>query len=229
MMIFGGLEKCTLIDYPGKTACVVYTIGCNFRCPYCHNPELVDETVTETFSEEEVLAFLDTRKGLLDGVVITGGEPTLHNDLLLFMEKVKEKGFLVKLDSNGTRPDVLKEAVARKLVDYIAMDIKAPLANYSGAVARPVDIEKIQESITFLITSPVDYEFRTTIVKSLLSEEDILTIGKEIEGAKRYVLQAFVPIKVLNPQLKKKISYSQEELEIFRHKLQSYVTYCTIR
>lgn len=228
-MIFGGFEKCTLIDYPSKTACMVYTIGCNFRCPYCHNPELVDETVTETISEEEVLAFLDTRKGLLDGVVITGGEPTIHSDLTSFIEKVKEKGFLVKLDSNGTSPQVLKDLVGKKLVDYIAMDIKAPLSRYSSVVSRPVDVDAIQESIDFLRTASVEYEFRTTVVKSLLSEADMLAIGEEIKGAKRYFLQAFIPTKILNPQLRKKVSYSHDELEALRQKVQPYVSYCAIR
>ena len=228
-MIFGGFEKCTLIDYPSKTACMVYTIGCNFRCPYCHNPELVDETVTETISEEEVLAFLDTRKGLLDGVVITGGEPTIHSDLTSFIEKVKEKGFLVKLDSNGTSPQVLKDLVSKKLVDYIAMDIKAPLSRYSSVVSRPVDVDAIQESIDFLRTASVEYEFRTTVVKSLLSEADMLAIGEEIKGAKRYFLQAFIPTKILNPQLRKKVSYSHDELEALRQKVQPYVSYCAIR
>lgn len=228
-MIFGGFEKCTLIDYPSKTACMVYTIGCNFRCPYCHNKELVDETVTETISEEEVFAFLDTRKGLLDGVVITGGEPTMHSDLTSFIEKVKEKGFLVKLDSNGTSPQVLKDLVSKELVDYIAMDIKAPLSRYSSVVSRPVDIDAIQESIDFLKTAPVEYEFRTTVVKSLLSEADMIAIGEEIKGAKRYFLQAFIPTKILNPQLRKKVSYSNDELEVLRQKVQPYVSYCAIR
>lgn len=228
-MIFGGFEKCTLIDYPGKIACMVYTVGCNFRCPYCHNPELVDETASETVTEEEVLAFLDTRKGLLDGLVITGGEPTIHDDLLSFIEKVKAKGFLVKLDSNGTRPDVLKEAMKRNLVDYIAMDIKSPLAKYSTVVARPADIDRIRESIELLMTSPVEYEFRTTILKALLSGEDIVQIGREIQGAKRYYLQAFVPTKILNPQFRKKVSYTREELEELCDRVKPFVTHCAIR
>lgn len=228
-MIFGGLEKCTLIDYPGKTACMIYTIGCNFRCPYCHNPELVDETCEVAITEDEVLDFLDTRKGLLDGVVITGGEPTMHDDLLPFIEKVKAKGYLVKLDSNGTRPEMLKEAIGKNLVDYIAMDIKSPIAKYSQIVARPVDAEKIRKSIELLMASPVEYEFRTTVVKALLSEEDILEIGREIQGAKRYYLQAFVPTKILNPQFKKKVSYAPEELEGLCDKLKQYVIHCATR
>jgi pyruvate formate lyase activating enzyme len=228
-MIFAGLEKCTLIDYPGHTACMVYTIGCNFRCPYCHNPELVDETAEGNYSEEDVLAFLETRKGLLDGIVITGGEPTMHDDLLAFMEKVKARGFLVKLDSNGTRPGMLRQAIEKGIVDYIAMDVKSPLAKYATVVARPVDLEKIGESIRLIMSSPVEYEFRTTVVKALLSEEDLMQIGEDIRGARRYVLQAFVPTKILNPQFRKKVSYTNEELESFRQALQPYVKDCSVR
>jgi len=126
-MVFGGIEKLTLIDFPGKIACVVYTIGCNFRCPYCHNPSLVDETVETRVGEEDVFALLERKKGFLDGIVVTGGEPTMHgDDLLRFMAKVKKRGFLVKLDTNGTNPEILRKAIKRNLVDYIAMDIKDP-------------------------------------------------------------------------------------------------------
>jgi len=228
-MRFGGFERCTLIDYPGHVACVLYTIGCNFRCPYCHNPELVDETVERTFDENEILTFLDQRKGLLDGVVITGGEPTLHDDLLDFIGMVKAKGFMVKLDSNGTRPEMLQKAITEKLVDYIAMDIKSPLERYSQTVARPVDCRAIRQSIKLLMTSPVDYEFRTTVIKSFLSPEDIEQIGREIKGAKRYYLQKFIPTKLLNPQFRKKVSYDDRELEQFKTTLSAYVRYCGIR
>lgn len=228
-MIFAELEKCTLIDYPGHTACMVYTIGCNFRCPYCHNPELVDETAEGKVTEDDVLAFLDTRKGLLDGVVITGGEPTMHDDLLSFMGKVKAKGFLVKLDSNGTHPEVLREAIGKELVDYVAMDIKSPMAKYMSTVARPVDLQRIEESKRLIMSSGIEYEFRTTVVKALLSQEDIVQIGKEIKGAKRYFLQTFVPTKILNPQFKRKTSYGKEEMEGFKKALEPYVEYCAIR
>jgi pyruvate formate lyase activating enzyme len=229
-MEFGGFEKCTLIDYPGKVACMVYTIGCPFRCPYCHNPELVDETVTTRISENDVLSFLDTRRAMLDGVVITGGEPTMHGDALLsFMREVKKRGFLVKLDSNGTSPDVLRRAIDEELVDYIAMDIKAPLAKYSATVSRPVDGEAIKESIELIKKSGVDYEFRTTIVKSMLSEEDLEAIGKEISGAKAYYLQKFIPTKLLNPQFVKKVTYSDEEFQALQQKLGKYVSFCGIR
>ena len=228
-MIFGGFEKCTLVDYPGKVACMIFTIGCNFRCPYCHNPELVDETVEVTYSEATILDFLDTRQGLLDGVVITGGEPTMHEDLPRFIRRIKDKGFLVKLDTNGTNPKMLQQAIDEGLVDYIAMDIKSPLETYSQTVARPVDVESIRESIRILLSSLVDYEFRTTVVKSLLSPEDLKRIGETIRGAKSYYLQKFVPTKILNPQFKRKVTYTDEEFEGFRSMMNDYVETCDIR
>ena len=228
-MIFGGFEKCTLVDYPGKVACMVYTIGCNFRCPYCHNPELVDETVEVTLSEATILDFLDTRRELLDGVVITGGEPTMHEKLPVFMRRIKDKGFLVKLDTNGTNPKMLQQVIDEGLVDYIAMDIKSPLETYSQTVARPVDVESIRESIRILLSSPVPYEFRTTVVKSLLSPEDLKRIGEAIRGAKNYYLQKFVPTKILNPQFKRKVTYTDEEFKEFRSMMSNYVETCNIR
>jgi pyruvate formate lyase activating enzyme len=228
-MIFGGLEKFTLIDYPGKTACMVYTIGCNFRCPYCHNPELVDESVEKTFTEEEFFSFLESRKSMLDGVVITGGEPTMHEDLPAFIKKVKKLGFLVKLDSNGTNPDMLKYLIGRKLVDYIAMDIKSSLPRYHIATSRPVDIQAIEKSIALIMSSGIAYEFRTTLIKSLIEPEDIEEIARTIQGAERYFLQKFIPTKILNPQFLRKTTYSDEELEVLQHKVEKYVHYCGIR
>jgi pyruvate formate lyase activating enzyme len=230
-MTFGGIEKLTLIDYPGKIACVVYTIGCNFHCPFCHNPGLVDETIETKIEEKEVLDLLQRKKGFWDGVVITGGEPTLHgDDLLRFMEEVKKHGFLVKLDSNGTNPDILQKAIERHLVDYIAMDIKAPLAKYAATVARPVDTAAIRASIDLIMASGVPYEFRTTVVKSLLSPEDIEEIGRNIQGAKRYYLQKFISSNLLlNPQFKKKTTYSDEEFKTLQATLRRYVEECEIR
>ena len=228
-MVFGGIEKFTLIDYPGKIACMVYTIGCNFRCPYCHNPELVDETTDVRISEQEFFDFLDTRKGMLDGVVITGGEPTMHEDLPRVMQEIKRRGFLVKLDSNGTNPKMLREVIKKTLVDYIAMDIKSPLASYGHTVARPVDTEAIRESVALIMASGVPYEFRTTLVKGMLSLGDIRQIGREIQGAKLYVLQKFVSTKILNPQFRHKTSYSDEEMKEFQDMLSVYVDQCHIR
>lgn len=227
-MRIGGFEKSTLIDYPGKIACMIYTIGCNFRCPYCHNPELVDETAEE-IKLNEVLEFMEKRKGLLDGIVITGGEPTLHDDLPDIVSKFKKIGYDVKLDTNGTNPDMLKKLINSKLVDYIAMDIKSPLEAYSENVARPVHADDIKKSIDIIIDSPIDYEFRTTVVKSLLTPEDLEKMAKEIKGAKAYFLQKFNSRRILNPQFKKKVTYTDEEFEEIRKKLLNYVKTCSVR
>lgn len=228
-MVFGGIEKFTLIDYPGKIACMVYTIGCNFRCPYCHNPELVDETTKIRITEREFFDFLDARKNMIEGVVITGGEPTMHDDLPEVMREIKSRGFLVKLDSNGTRPKMLQDVIEKGLVDYIAMDIKSPLAAYGRVVARPVDTEAIRQSIALLMASLVEYEFRTTLVKGMLSARDLRQIGREIQGARRYVLQKFISTKILNPQFRNKVSYSDEEMRGFQKMLNVYVDHCHIR
>ncbi len=228
-MTFGGLEKFTLIDYPGKIACVAYTIGCNFRCPYCHNPELVDETTPTHITEKEFFDFLGERTQMLQGVVITGGEPTVHDDLPAVIAKLITVSAPIELYTNGTNPVMLHQVVEGGLVDYVAMDIKSPLHNYSATVARPVDIDAIRSSIDFLLSAPVEYEFRTTIIKGMQTPEDIEEIGKEIKGAKKYFLQKFVPTKILNPQFIKKTTYSDQEFENFQKKLQSYVHYCGIR
>ncbi len=228
-MTFGGFQKFTLIDYPGKVACMVFTIGCNFRCPYCHNKELVDETVEHTHSEKEILDFLEKRKGVLDGIVVTGGEPTIHDDLLDFLQKVKNKGFLIKLDSNGTHPDVLLEAIEKNLVDYIAMDIKSPLSRYSQTVARPVDVTAIKKSIDILLHSPIEYEFRTTVLKSLLSPDDIVEISTEIRGAQKYYLQKYIPTHILNPQFRNKVTYTDAEFEYVKDLIKHNVQFCDIR
>jgi len=228
-MIFGGFEKFTLIDYPSKMASMVYTIGCNFRCPYCHNPELVDETVEHTWSEKEILEFLKKRKGMLDGLVITGGEPTMHKDLPAFVKKVKKLGYLVKLDSNGTNPKMLEQLIRAGLVDYIAMDVKAPLSKYKETVSHPVDTQAIRKSIDLIMASEIPYEFRTTLVRALTSPKDIIKIGKEIKGATRYYLQKFVPTKILNPQFLRKTTYSDQELKVLQKQLNHYVQYCGIR
>lgn len=227
-MRIGGLQKTSLIDYPGKICTIVFTIGCNFRCPYCHNPELVDETADE-ISEQEFFTFLDKRANLLEAVTITGGEPTLHADLVSFIKRIKDYGLLIKLDSNGTNPEVLKELIDRKLVDYIAMDIKASLQKYERNIARPVDIDNVAKSIDLLINNRVDYEFRTTVVKSMLDMDDFKNIGELIRGAKRYYLQPFIPTKLLNPAFRKKACYSMPELERIQQIMRNYVISCEIR
>lgn len=229
-MLFGGFEKFTLIDYPGKTACMVYTIGCPFRCPYCHNPELVSQVCETKIDEEKVIDFLRSRVGLLDGVVITGGEPSMHGDNLInFMRRVKLLNFSIKLDSNGVDPSFLQKVIQENLVDYIAMDIKSPMVKYMQTVNRSVDVESIRKSIEIIKSSGKDYEFRTTVLDSLLSFDDIDKIGTEIFGAKRYFLQKFVPTKTLNPKFAKKSTYKDEDFIKMKTLMEKYVDFCGIR
>ena len=192
-MKINGLQKLTLLDFPGHTACTVFTSGCNFRCPFCHNASLVKCTGTDEISEEEFFSFLAKRKGILDGVAITGGEPTLQHDLAEFIEKIRGAGFKVKLDSNGYRPEVLRDLIEKGLVDYFAMDIKTSPEKYplvSGV--KDIDLGKINESIDILKNSGCDYEFRTTAVKGLHTPNDFLAIGKWIGGVPNYFIQRFV-------------------------------------
>ncbi len=227
-MRLGGLQKCSLIDFPGKITAILFTVGCNFRCPYCHNPELVDET-SEIISVDNVFAFLTRRREILDAVTITGGEPTIQTDLVPFIRKVKEMGFLVKLDTNGTHPEVIELVQEEKLVDYIAMDIKAPLGRYASSVARPVDEVQIKKSIQLLIKGNIPYEFRTTVVKSLLAYDDLHEIGKTIKNAERYYLQKFVPTKPLNPAFVRKTTYTDTEFSEMQRFMETYVKLCGIR
>lgn len=191
-MKIGGLMKTTLLDYPGKVACTVFTVGCNMKCPFCHNSELIEGS-SSLIHEEEVVSFLKKRVGILDGVCISGGEPTLQRDLKEFIQKIKELGYLVKLDTNGTNPELLMELVDEKLVDYVAMDIKnSPTKYLTTAGNKNLDFEKIKESIHFLMNNKVEYEFRTTVVEELHSVDDFKEIGELICGAKAYYLQQFV-------------------------------------
>lgn len=227
-MKIGGLQYCSLIDYPGKISAIVFTVGCNFRCPYCHNPELVDETADEV-PEAKIFDFLTRRRNLLDAVTVTGGEPTMHDDLPDFIRKIKEMGFLVKLDSNGTNPEMLEHVINEKLVDYVAMDIKAPLRSYEKTVGRPVNRASIEKSIALLLKNSVPYEFRTTVVKSLLSKDDLREIGESIRGAKTYNLQKFVPTKTLNPAFIRKTTYSDDEFRDMQQMMGEFVDECSVR
>lgn len=227
-MKIGGIQKCSLIDYPGKISAILFTSGCNFHCPYCHNPELVNETAA-LIPEEEMYTFLERRRNILDAVTITGGEPTIHNDLVPFIRKIKDFGFLIKLDTNGTNPSIVEQLLKEGLIDYIAMDVKAPLATYEQTVARPVNTVAITESINILMREKIPYEFRTTVIKSLLSFDDIREIGKEIKGAKTYYLQKFIPTKILNPAFLRKTTYSDTEFEELRIIMSAFVETCTVR
>lgn len=191
-MIISGFQKMTLLDFPEKVACTIFTGGCNFRCPFCHNALLVTEDFKAEFSEEEVLSFLEKRRGLLDGVCITGGEPLLQNDIEDFIRKIKTMGYAVKLDTNGSLPDRLKSLVNDGLIDYVAMDIKNCMEKYALTAGRDDSIlPKIEESIDFLLCGKVDYEFRTTVVREFHGISDISAAAKRIAGAKRYFLQFF--------------------------------------
>ncbi len=193
-MNFGGLQKLTLLDFPGKVACTVFTKGCNFLCPFCHNSLLVNKTQEAMdYSEEEILSFLRKRQGILEGVCITGGEPLLHPGITDFIRRVKELGFLVKLDTNGTFPGRLKTLVEEGLLDYVAMDIKNSKEKYAvTAGLSSLDLSAIEESIAFLLSGKVAFEFRTTVVKELHEPQDMEAIARWISGAPRYFLQGFV-------------------------------------
>lgn len=193
-MIFGGFQKLTLLDYPGKVACTVFTKGCNFYCPFCHNAFLVDvQGAEESISPEEVLSYLNKRQGILDGICITGGEPLLHDELPLFIKEVKALGFSVKLDTNGSFPEKLKSLTKEGLIDYVAMDIKNCFEKYlKTAGCENLDLSPILESIDFLKSGAVDYEFRTTVSSPLHSVSDIEKIAQHIVGAKKYFLQNYV-------------------------------------
>lgn len=208
-MQIGGVQKTSLLDYPDKISTIVFTYGCNFRCGYCHNPELIVMKNELAWTIAGFFEFLNSRKGKLDGVVITGGEPCLQKGLIDFIKQIKDMGFLVKLDTNGTFPSVLKDVLP--LVDYIAMDIKAPLYKYRDITQVNIDTEKIKESINIIMNSGIDYEFRTTVVKSQLNIKDFAAIGELIKGAEKYYLQKFVPSKTLDTNLMSEKTYSNQE------------------
>ena len=225
-MLIGGFQKMTMLDYPGKVAATIFTYGCNFRCPFCHNATLVIDEA-QLFSEDEILSYLNKRKGILDGVCITGGEPLLQHDIFDFIEKVRETGLLIKLDTNGSYPDKLKEAIDRGLVDYVAMDIKTSEENYSRVADTNVKIEDIKKSVRILLENKVDYEFRTTVVRELHTKEDFEKISMWIKGAKRYFLQRFKDSEnLIGNNLS---AYTPLELEGFSEVLRANINEVNIR
>lgn len=191
-MEINGIQKLTLLDYPGRVACTVFLAGCDMRCPFCHNSELWTLNAPSVMTDEELLDFLGKRKGMLDGVCLTGGEPSLRKELPELLSRIKELGYAVKLDSNGARPGVLRGLIERGLVDYIAMDIKNDLARYPATCGlEGMDTAPISESISLLLSGRVSYEFRTTVVDELHDEESFFNIRRMIDGAENYYLQAF--------------------------------------
>ncbi|MDP2909607.1 MAG: anaerobic ribonucleoside-triphosphate reductase activating protein [bacterium] len=221
-MIIGGLQKTTLIDYPGKVAATVFLAGCNFRCPWCYSSELVlPEKIGKQprISEEEFFGFLESKKGLLDGLVICGGEPTINSGLPDFIKKIKDMGFLVKLDTNGSNPQVLKDLVNRNLIDYVAVDIKFS------------DDARNKESVEFLKNSKkIDFEFRTTVVPGIHKKEDFVKIAEQIGGSNvKYYLQSFRAEKTLNPEFENIKPYPDSYLKEIRDEVKNYFKICEIR
>ena len=202
-MQIGGLQKFSLIDYPGLISAVIFAQGCNFRCPYCHNPELVlPDRFEAPMDMEDVLAFLDSRKGKIEGVVVTGGEPTLQQDLVHCLKRVKERSFKVKLDTNGSKPDMIKHALDNHLLDFIAMDIKAPLDIYSVLSGVEVNIQDIQKSIDYILRSGIDHLFRTTVVPSFFTNQMADQIKSWMADLKaNHIFQDFVPSDILDPTI----------------------------
>jgi len=223
-----GLQKMTLLDFPGRVACTVFLGLCDFRCPYCHNFELVDGTAVPVMEEEEFFSFLAKRKGLLDGVAITGGEPSIHADLPEFCRRIRALGFPVKLDTNGYHPEMLRRLLEEKLVDYVAMDVKNSPEKYPETAGRKeLDLSLLQESIALLMHSGIDHEFRTTVVKEFHEQQDFEEIGKLIAGAEKYYLQCFadrdtVPFGNLTAP-------SKEEMELFAETARKYVRQASLR
>ena len=240
-MIIGGLEKLTLLDYPDHLAAIIFTQGCNFRCHFCYNPMLVlpreggdvkikKEKGFPPLSTENLFLFLTERFGRLEGVVITGGEPTLHPDLPDFIKQIKKIGYLVKLDTNGTNPDMLAGLIKAKLIDYIAMDIKAPLKRYSEVVGAGVDCKKIEKSVKMIIESGLPYEFRTTVVPGLLDQADFEEMGVLIKGASKWYLQNFKSdTGLVDDSFEQKAGYTAKEMAAFAASGQKYVDLCEVR
>jgi len=250
-MQIGGLQKTTLIDFPGRVAATVFLYGCNFRCPWCYSPELVlPEKIKRQpkIPEKDFFKFLKERRKLLDGLVLCGGEPTIHKDLPDFIKKIKKLGYLVKLDTNGSNPEMLKKLIDKKLakrdslssltslpqsgsslIDYVAMDIKAPKEKYNEATGIKVNIQNIQKSIDILKKDKVDYEFRSTIVPTVHTKEDVIEMAKWIKGAKRYYLQNFRPEKTIDPKFEKIKPYTQEYLVEIQKAISPFFEVCQIR
>ena len=233
-MIIGALQRFSLIDYPGKICAIVFTQGCNFNCPYCHNPELVlPEFYSPGIAESEVLRFLEKRRGKLDAITITGGEPTLQPDLAEFVASVKKMGYAVKLDTNGSRPEVIRDLIAKGLLDYIAMDIKAPLNKYSQVTRTEINRNNIEISIDLIRHAGIDHEFRTTLVKSLIDERDVFEIARTLtgpyQGQEIYVLQKFIPNKPIDSTLGSKPGYTDQDLLRIKTDLEKIIPILAVR
>jgi pyruvate formate lyase activating enzyme len=228
-MKIGGIQKISLLDYPEKISAIVWTVGCNFYCPFCYNINLVFEK-TDLILEEEILKFLEKRKGVLEGLVISGGEPLLQKDIFDFCRKVKKIGYKIKIDTNGTKPKELQKLIDEKLVDYISMDVKAPKNKYATLTGEKVILKNIEKSIGLIKNSNIEYEFKTTFVPKLLSKDDIIEIGKWLKGSKRYYLQQFKnDVPVISDEIDGLLPYSKEELIDTIEKVKPFYQYCNVR
>ena len=228
-MVFHGFQKMTMLDFPGYVACTVFTPGCNFRCPFCHNSLLVTKVnENEMYSEDEILAYLGKRKGVIDGICISGGEPLMHDDIFDFVKKVKETGVLVKIDTNGSFPDKLKKLIDSGNIDYVAMDIKNCPEKYSVTTGiQDFDFSPVRKSVELLLEGRIAYEFRTTVVKELHTPQDMVEIGELIKGADRYFIQHFIESESniqqgLTP-------FDREEMENLRNSVVRFVKNAELR
>jgi pyruvate formate lyase activating enzyme len=230
-MIIGGLQKTSLIDFPGKVSCVCFVSGCNFRCPYCHNPDLVQHPGNAFLDENSFLDFVRERQGFLDGVVISGGEPTLQNDLPAFVSRIKKAGYAVKVDTNGSHPHMIRDLIEKRLVDYIAMDIKTDPSLYPLFMKRGIDPDCIRSSIKLIMASGIPYEFRTTCVRPIVDAGAVETIARLIQGSFLYVLQNFSQARVLQPDFfeNRKAGYDQEEMMQLKSIAETWVKKCIVR
>lgn len=237
-MLIGGVEKLSLLDYPDRISAIVFTQGCNFRCHFCYNPMLVlpnaggaDHKLKDRLiSEDDLLAFLQSRIGKLDAVVITGGEPTINPDLPEFITKIKALGYLIKLDTNGTNPEMLNFLINKKLLNYIAMDFKAPLNKYAEVANVRVDLNNIQKSVKIIQESRLPYEFRTTVAPQFLQPADIEVMAKELMGAKKWWLQKFESNKSLvDTNLENSANYTDQDLEAMAELARAIMNHCYYR
>jgi len=226
-MNIGGFQETSLLDYPGKVAAIIWTTGCNFRCPFCYNPDLVFEK-TDNVSIEHILSFLDARKGKIDALSISGGEPFLQRDLKDFISQVKNRGYLVKVDTNGSFPDRMKELLDEGLIDYLSMDVKATKNKYNEITGVSVDVDDIRTSIDLIKEHAGDYEFKTTVIPKFHQKEDIVEIARWLKGSKKYFLQQFksntsiISSEIFSP-------YSKEELLNMCETIKPYFKHCNVR
>lgn len=230
-MKISGIQKTSLMDYPDHIASIIFTQGCNFACPYCHNPSLIPASSSNSnyYSEDKVLEFLKSRKGLTDGVVITGGEPTLQSDLLEFIEKIKTIGLKVKLDTNGSNPELLAQLINENVLNYIAMDVKAPLEAENSILGKTGFKESIVKSINLIKNADIDYEFRTTVVPTLHDKEKIEEIGKLIQGSQHHYIQNFRPKNTLRSDFLEIKEFPPAKLKEFKNILSKYIEKVSIR